>query len=192
MGLAILRRLAELMSGRVGVTSSSVNVGSTFWLELELPLAPAAESAQPNPISGRDISMQRSGDYSRVLLVGGDAATLRATEHILQSLGRQVDIACDLNATLHLLHRDRYALILIDFQILKGNGFLAVSSIREHELCTGRARTPIVALAANAMPGDCEHCMESEIDDYLPKPLLPEMLKRWTGPQYDNSSSPKA
>jgi CheY-like chemotaxis protein len=61
------------------------------------------------------------------------------------------------------------------------DGFEASQAIRELE--GARAQTPIVALTANAMPGDRERCLAADMDDYLTKPLrlqeLDDMLVRW-------------
>jgi len=62
------------------------------------------------------------------------------------------------------------------------DGFEATRLIRKQEEESGR-HLPILAMTANAMEGDRERCLESGMDDYLPKPVkqeaLFEMLDRW-------------
>jgi CheY-like chemotaxis protein len=125
------------------------------------------------------------GKYGRVLVAEGDAVNLRVVAHMLQMLGWEADIACDGNAALHLSQRNRYSLILMDCRLLKADGDSTSSKIREQEARIGQAHTPIVALIANAMPGDQELCLQSGIDGYITKPVqlnqLRETLNRWTG-----------
>jgi two-component system sensor histidine kinase/response regulator len=65
--------------------------------------------------------------------------------------------------------RGEFGLILMDMQMPVMDGLEATRGIRNLE--SGRRRTPIVALTANAMMGTLERCLESGMDDYLSKPL---------------------
>lgn len=72
-------------------------------------------------------------------------------------------------------------LILMDIQMPHMNGFQATQQIRANaEL----AHTPIIALTALAMPGDCERCLAAGINEYLSKPInlrkLIELIRHYT------------
>jgi two-component system sensor histidine kinase/response regulator len=79
--------------------------------------------------------------------------------------------------------QEAFDFILMDMQMPVMDGIEATRRIRELE--TGRARTPIVALTANAMMGTLERCLEAGMDDYLTKPLdisrLQDVLDRFIG-----------
>ena len=73
----------------------------------------------------------------------------------------------------------------MDVQLPELDGCMVTRAIREAEP-PGR-RVPIIAMTANAMPGDRQLCLEAGMDDYLTKPiridLLAETLARWLRPE---------
>jgi len=66
------------------------------------------------------------------------------------------------------------------------DGFDATRAIRAREQAIGQRRVPIVALTANAMPGERERCLEAGMDDHLGKPVRPldlaQAIARWVAP----------
>jgi len=72
----------------------------------------------------------------------------------------------------------------MDCNMPEMDGFEATHAIRQ--LPGSRARTPIVALTANALHGDSDKCLAGGMDDYLAKPIRPECLAekldRWLSP----------
>jgi CheY-like chemotaxis protein len=73
------------------------------------------------------------------------------------------------------------------------DGFAATRLIREFEAEVGGPRTPIIALTANALTGDREHCLRKGMDDYLSKPIeqrqLSALVARWLGAESDDAEA---
>jgi len=180
LGLAIVKELAELMGGRVGL-DSRIDEGSTFWLELPLKRAVGAP-----PESG-PAPLQPMGDTvpsARILLAEDDAINQMVVAAMLEKIGCTVDVVADGAAARDAAACTHYDLIFMDCHMPGMDGFEATRRIRD-DLGSPGARTPIVALTADALAGDRERCIASGMDDYMTKPVrsgqLAAAVQRWAG-----------
>jgi CheY-like chemotaxis protein len=64
-----------------------------------------------------------------------------------------------------------FDIILMDVQMPEMDGMEATRAIRREEARTGRARTPIIALTANAMSHQVAEYAEVGMDAHVPKPI---------------------
>jgi len=71
---------------------------------------------------------------------------------------------------LDALAKQDYDLVLMDVQMPEMDGLTATTRIRQQER-DGDRHIPIIAMTAHAMKGDRERCLESGMDDYVPKPI---------------------
>lgn len=119
------------------------------------------------------------GEGRLILLAEDNPANQRLALAQLERLGYRVDLAVNGQRALdaYQAHPDRYHLILMDCQMPGMDGFEASQRIREFEKRTG-GHVPIVAMTANAMQGDREACIAAGMDDYVPKPVTMENLRR--------------
>jgi two-component system sensor histidine kinase/response regulator len=128
--------------------------------------------------------MKQADSASRILIVEDNPTNQRVAALMLQKLGFAVDIANDGNEAIVAVERGSYALVLMDCQMPRRDGYDATRAIRAAE--PQGVRVPIVAMTASAMKGDREKALDAGMDDYLAKPVrvsdLVSILQRWVTP----------
>ena len=176
LGLAITRRLAEIMGGKAGA-SSDPGKGSTFWFTALLEKNPALNSADATTETGTGAEAQIRERFSgeRLLIAEDDAVNLEVALATLEQTGLVIESAVDGEAAVTMAARNPYAIVLMDMQMPKLDGVRATQRIREMEM---HAHTPIIAMTANAFSEDKARCLSAGMDDFISKPVDPEMLYR--------------
>jgi CheY-like chemotaxis protein len=117
-----------------------------------------------------------------VLLVEDNPVNQSVAAAMLKRLGLQCQLADHGAKALDLVRGQDFDLVLMDCQMPVMDGYAATAAIRQ--LPDGRgARLPIVALTANAAPGEAEKCLAAGMNAYLAKPItlnaLHALLSRW-------------
>jgi CheY-like chemotaxis protein len=93
----------------------------------------------------------------------------------LSRLGCDVEVANNGLEAVQAITQNAYDLVFMDCQMPDMDGYQATREIR---LIPGdRARTPIVAMTANAMQGDEQKCLDAGMDGYISKPVKLEVLR---------------
>ena len=180
LGLAITRELATLMGGAVGVLSKQ-GQGSTFWFDVPLAADPAPRP-RPEPGSQQTLATPDGGLW-RVLLVEDNSVNQKLLLRMLRTRNCDPILAENGQEAVEKYQPGAYDLILMDCQMPILDGYRATEAIRNLESALHSQRTPIIALTANAMVGDREHCLRAGMDDYLSKPIhredLDHLLEKW-------------
>jgi signal transduction histidine kinase/DNA-binding NarL/FixJ family response regulator len=185
LGLSIVRRLAQVMGGDVAAESAP-GAGSTFTVTLTLQAAPAGSPLKTllRPVPRTSVNVAagaRAGP--RVLVVDDHPVNREVLVLQLELLGIVADSAANGVEALAAWAPGRYAAVLADIHMPRMDGHELARQLRAAEAERGGSRTPIVAVTANAMKGEEEHCLASGMDAYLAKPVSIERLRatleRW-------------
>jgi len=172
LGLAISKQLVELMGGEIGMESKP-GKGSRFWFTARMAKQSESAPGTKLPTCKMAGTIPRS---LRVLVAEDNSVNQKVIQHMLQRFGIEPEIAANGLEAVQAASHSRFDLILMDCQMPELDGFEATTKIRRGERSHG-THQPIVAMTANAMPGDRERCLASGMDDYLVKPLKPESLE---------------
>src|SRR5262249_55045402 len=112
---------------------------------------------------------------SRILVAEDSLVNQALIKRLLEKWGHTPCIAENGAETLALLEDEEFDMILMDLQMPELNGFEATDAIRSKELGTTK-HIPIIALTAHALKGDRERCIDAGMDDYVSKPIEPQLL----------------
>lgn len=176
LGLAISRRLAELMGGEL-LAASEPGRGAVFTLRLPLRraaglrLEPAWEAA-PAFVGGSEPRALR------VLLAEDHPTNRKVVQLMLSTMG--ADLTCVENGeeAVRAARAGRFDVVLMDMRMPVMDGLTAIRLIRDDERATGAAPLPLFTLSANAMSEHVEASLAAGADRHLTKPITATVLLR--------------
>ncbi len=114
---------------------------------------------------------------STLLLAEDNVVNQKVAVTMLSRMGFEVTVVNNGIEAVREALNGKFDAILMDCQMPEMDGFEATQRIREMECRLNLpARTPIIALTANAMIGDRERCLQAGMDGYVSKPINPQEL----------------
>ena len=176
IGLTITRRIVEMMGGQVGVRSTPGS-GSCFWIELPLldTVEGGAEPAERSRARSADTADETAiGRQNRLLYIEDNPANIRLMAQIFDRR-RSINLVTAHTPELgiQLARAQAFDLILMDINMPDMNGYQVLDVLRSDPHLP---HLPVVAVTANALPGDISRGIEAGFAAYLTKPIQVEQL----------------
>jgi PAS domain S-box-containing protein len=112
----------------------------------------------------------------KVLLAEDNPVNALLTRELLRRRGHRVREVTTGDAAVKAMEEERFDLVLTDIHMPGMDGIEAARVIRAGEAATGRMRTPIIALTADALETGKRACKEAGMDGFLTKPVDPALL----------------
>ncbi|MEW6072883.1 MAG: response regulator [Planctomycetota bacterium] len=138
------------------------------------------EGAAPPEAASRPVPAEMTAPPStlRILLAEDNRINQMVAVKILARHGYECDVVDDGHKAVAAVRGGHYDVVLMDCQMPEMDGYEATFRIREWEASAEGAgrHVHIVALTANAMKGDRDRCLRAGMDEYLAKPVKPNLL----------------
>ena len=173
IGLGIVRLLVKLMGGSICL-DSNLGQGTTIYFTIHCgwasPIPPSPRQSRPEtaaPLAGL-----------RVLVAEDDHVNMVTATRFLEHLGCKVLGAENGRQALELLAKHDFDLVILDIQMPEMNGMEAAMTIRSSHSLGEKAKIPILAMTAHAMPGDREQFLGAGMNGYIAKPMELRELQR--------------
>jgi signal transduction histidine kinase/CheY-like chemotaxis protein len=167
IGLALVKRLAELHGGSAFAASSGPGAGSVFTVVL-----PAIE-ARPDDTQPSAAAQERP--RHRILLIEDNEPALRAMQAALEIEGHQVYAAANGSAGLDQASAVAPDVAVIDIRLPGMSGYEIAEALRRDEQ---RRAMVLIALTGYGQPDSLRRAQEAGFDQYVTKPITPDRLVR--------------
>ncbi|WP_049895734.1 response regulator [Oribacterium sp. NK2B42] len=181
LGINITQKLLEAMDSHLEV-ESIYGVGSIFSFDLKQEVVDWSPVGSYALLISKDRKQSQvykpgfTAPGAKILVVDDAPMNLHVVEGLLDGTELQLDTAVSGADCLGWIQQNRYDLILLDYRMPEMDGIETLHEIRK--LGGWRATVPVICLTANAMTGAREQYLKAGFDDYVTKPINPQLLEK--------------
>ncbi len=173
IGLAISKRLAEMMGGAVGFTSEAGR-GSEFWIDLPELVETKDELAAAATRGARESPLAREGKRYLLVYVEDNPSNVALMEAIVEDLPSIAMLtASTAEIGLELIRARRPDVVVMDINLPGMSGIEAKRRLAESP---DTRSIPVIALSAAALPGDTTRANTAGFARYITKPVKVDEL----------------
>lgn len=176
LGLAIVKKLIDMVNGAIMV-KSKLNEGSEFIFEIDFKVLGETLPKQDNKfVESAELPELKN---CKILLAEDHPLNQLVTSEMIKSRWPTctIDIAANGKIAIEMLEANDYDIILMDVQMPEMDGHSATRLIRS-QFKEPKASIPILAFTAYATTGEAEKCLDAGMDDFVSKPVEPDVLMR--------------
>jgi two-component system, sensor histidine kinase and response regulator len=145
-----------------------------------------------NQNTSADLSEYRCLAGSKVLLVDDNDINQDVVKELLNLVQADITTAANGREAIELLEHTHFDVVLMDVQMPIMDGIEATRRLRVQERFD---QLPIIAMTAGALAGDRERCLSVGMNDYISKPIYPDILYRillrWYRPKFQTNKAPE-
>lgn len=188
LGLSITKKLVDLMSGTISLSSKEGN-GATFICTLNFRVQSKTEIIHTSEEKRAPIEQYHKftdnsktkpynceNDQCEILIVEDNDINRKLLKKLINKLGYEVDAAENGSIALEMVKDKEYRLIFMDIRMPIMDGIEATEKIRDMA-DNLKSNTPIIATTANALPEDKQICLDSGMNDFISKPYKPIQIE---------------
>ncbi len=172
--------------GRVWEKAMAVGIRTIIYKPIRLnqfykalSLIPKSEEQPGAPAQARD---EGPVLYGKILLVDDEVINQKVGVALLKKIGIDSKVAGNGREAVRMVEEEQYDLILMDIQMPELSGLEATEVIRKKELHNGLPRIPIIAMTANVLESTRQRCLAIGMDDFIAKPIKPDLLREQLRP----------
>lgn len=175
--LTIAKRLIESLNGNIKrrfedeITCVYFNI--CFDGEEDLPPVPAQTiEVHTNETTGFTTkAREKSLADADVIVCDDNPINQKVMSLSLEKHVKSITLASNGQECVDLVTRNSFDLVLMDIQMPILDGYGATQQIRQMETNFTNRHIPIIAVTANTLAGDKQHCLSVGMDDYVSKPF---------------------